>query len=429
MDAAAPWLPALREAALDHPPLLVAFSGGLDSTVLLHALAAHPPLRAAGLRALHIDHRLHPDSGRWAEHCVRVCAAIGVELQQVCVDVQPQGEGLEAAARAARYAAFARALRPGETLALAQHADDQAETVLLRLLRGAGGRGLAGMPPHRGIGRNRLWRPLLALSRAELLAYARHHGLAWLEDPSNRDTGFDRNFVRHRVLPLLQSRWPQAARTLAASAGWQAEAQALLDEAVAERLAAVQGLDPATVSVAALQALSPAWQRQVLRAWLAALGLPPMPSTRLAEALGPLLAARDDALPSLQWRDAVLRRWSGLLWAGTVEPPWPRAWERPWDGIGDLTLPDGRVYRLQRDDAGAPLALHVRLRRGGERLMLPGRSHHSELKQVLQSLGLPPWQRERLPLLFEGDTLLAAGEWVASQTLRQRGWRWRPVAN
>ncbi len=250
---------ALRDAP--DAPLLVGLSGGLDSTVLLHALAADAAVRARGLRAIHVRHDLQPAAAAWAQHCVEFCAAMQVALQVVPVHVRlGSGLGLEGAAREARHAAFAAALAPAEVLVLAHHRDDQAETVLLRLLRASGSGGLAAMRGSRLFAQGRLWRPLLELPRAALLGYAQAHELRWIDDPSNADAAFDRNFLRHRVLPVLRTRWPGADAALARSAALLAEDAALLAEEAQARLQLARTADPHTLSVPALCALSPAWR-------------------------------------------------------------------------------------------------------------------------------------------------------------------------
>jgi len=226
-----PTLPIPLSALHDHPgPLTVGFSGGLDSSVLLHRLAHDPALRTRGLSALHVHHGLYPDADLWQQHCVDLCAQWQVPLACIRVEVQRHsGNGLEAAARDARHAAFAGALPAGGILTLAQHQDDQAETVLLRALRGSGVDGLAAMRPWRAFADGWLWRPLLALPRARLLDYARAHGLRWIEDSSNRDLQFDRNWLRREIMPKLSARWPHAAARLAHVAALQGEALELLD--------------------------------------------------------------------------------------------------------------------------------------------------------------------------------------------------------
>lgn len=397
-------------------PLLLAYSGGLDSTVLLHRLAADPAIRARGLRALHVDHGLHPQSGAWAEACAANCDRLGIPLQVRRIAVVERGEGLEAAARAARHAAFAEVLAPGELLLTAHHRDDQAETVLLRLLRGAGD-GLAAMRPLRPFAAGWLWRPLLDLSRDQLQAYAREHALHWLEDPSNESDRHDRNFLRHHLIPRLAERWPQAGAALARSAALLATQADLLAGEDRRRLARVQGLDPATLSLPALMAEPEAWRARLLRAWTAGLGLPPLHGGAPATIEGELLPAAPDAEARYGWAGAVIQRWRDLLHAGTDEAPLPADWQASWDGTAPLALPTGDTLAVSPFTA-FDLPLRVHARQGGERLRLPGRDHHTMLKHALQDLGVPPWERRRLPLLSHSDgTLLAAGDLVVSASL------------
>lgn len=417
---------ALRE--LPATPLCVGYSGGLDSGALLHALAASPQARAQGLRAWHVHHGLHPQADAWAAHCARICAGLGLELTVSRVSVEAgHGDGPEAAARRARHAAFAAGLGAGETLVLAHHRDDQAETLLLRLLRGSGPDGLAAMRERRDCGRGTLWRPLLSLSRAQLLAYAQAQGLEWIDDPSNADPAFDRNFLRLGVLPLLRERWPQADAALALSARLQEEAAQLLDEGDALALAGARSLDPQALSRRALRALPPARRARVLRRWIAALGLPPLPAAGAARIEDELLHARADAEAEFAWHGAVVRAWRDLLHAQPQRPPLPADWSTVWDGRAGLALPGGGQWRLLGADAfPAPLRAHAR--RGGERIVLPGRTHGHTLKHALQDLGVPPWERRRLPLLSAADgELLAAGDLLYSARLdgwlRERGAR------
>ena len=398
-------------------PVLVAFSGGMDSTVLLHLAAQDPALRARGLRALHVDHGLHPDSAHWAQACGDACAALGIAFESRRVAVHDRGEGLEAAARAARHGAFLACQHEGERIALAHHPDDQAETLLLRLLRGSGD-GLGAMRMLRPFGRGALWRPLLDTPRAQLHAYALEHGLRWIEDPSNAHDRHDRNFIRQHVMPALRQRWPQADASFARSAALLATQEDLLAAEDAKRLAQVQGVDPASVSVPALLALPEGWRHRVLRRWVAELGLPLLSGQALATISRDLLPARPDARAEFAWAGAVIRRWRDLLHAGRHQAPWPGDWSAFWDGTAPLPLPGGDVLQLSPAGAfDAPLV--VRARHGGERLVLPGRTHSSPLKHVLQDLGVPPWQRARLPLLFAPDgVLLAAGDVALSGRLR-----------
>lgn len=426
----APFADALRD--LPQGPLCVGYSGGLDSTVLLHLLAETPAARAQGLRAWHVHHGLHAQADDWAAHCAAVCAALSVPLTVSQVDVvRDGGDGPEAAARRARHAAFEHGLAAGETLALAHHRDDQTETFLLRALRASGPDGLAAMRRWRDCGRGRLWRPLLELPRSALERYARDRGLRWIEDPSNADDAYDRNFLRRRVLPLLRERWPQADAALAASAGLNAQAAALLDEGDALALAQARSADPQALSRARLRTLPPARRARVLRRWIAELGLPPLPAVGVAQIERELLTARDDAEAEFAWHGATIRAWRDLLHAQIQSAALPSDWRTPWDGRAPLALPGGGELCLEGTSA-LEGACEVHARSGGERIVLPGREHSHALKQVLQELGVPPWERRRLPLLSREGVLLAAADLAYSadldRWLRERGARlvWRP---
>jgi tRNA(Ile)-lysidine synthase len=388
--------------------LLVGLSGGLDSTVLLHALAQDPLVRLQGLRAMHVHHSLHPAADEWAMRCVAFCDSLGVTLTVVKVEVdRDSGEGLEAAARKARYAAFERALKESEMLVTAHHRDDQAETFLLRALRGSGPDGLAAMRPWRKFAASWHWRPLLERPRSELLAYANQHGLAWLEDPSNEDLHHDRNFLRQRILPLLRERWPQADAAFTRSAVLCANAVELLGHEDALALAMARTGDPRSLSVPALRELPAARRARILRRWIDELGLPSLPGEGIEQIETDLLPARADARARFEWRGGVIERWRDLLHVQRKREPLPTEWSVEWGGQAPLPLPGGDLLQLQ-GAASFPSPLHVFARQGGERIALPGRAHSHTLKNVLQELGVPPWEREALPLLSNG-----AGELVA----------------
>ena len=406
---------AHRIAALGDRRVLVALSGGLDSSVLLHALAVSERVRGNGLRALHVHHGLHPHADAWAAHCVETCAVLGLPLQVVRVTVaRDSGDGPEAAARQARHAAFETALDKDEVLALAHHRDDQAETFLLRALRASGPDGLGAMRAWRRCGRGWLWRPLLQTPRSELLAYARDHGLPWVEDPSNVDARMDRNFLRQRVLPLLRERWPHADAAFARSAALSAEAADLLDDDDAQALAAVAVADPHCLDVPALAALPAARRARVLRRWIAALGLPPLPAAGLARIDSDLLPMVAGRKAEFAWAGARVVRWRDLLHADRQREPLPSGWQVRWDGRTPLSLPDGNRLALHGAES-FERELQVRVRCGGERIRLPARRHSHALKHVLQTLAVPPWQRACLPLLGDdAGNVLAAGDLVYS---------------
>lgn len=390
------------------PGWCVAFSGGLDSTVLLHlmvSLSRRMPLPP--LRAVHVEHGLQAAAAAWPAHCRQVCAALNVPLQVCSVQVAP-GASLERAAREARYAALAAELELGELLLTAQHRDDQAETLLFRLLRGAGVRGLAGMPASRPLGAGHLLRPLLTASRAELEAYAAAHQLHWVEDPSNGDVQYSRNYLRQRVLPLLAQRWPQTATSLARAAEHLREADDLLGDLARLDLASLS--EPArfawlglpSLPLAPLRALSAARQRNLLRYWLAPLTA--LPDSDHWAGFESLLAAGVDALPVWRLAGGELHRSDGRLW--WLSGAWlqtPASLDLPLT-VGELQLPGNGSLLLQGEvPAGS---LRVAYRQGGERMSIAGRGHR-DLKRLLNESGVPAFARARLPLLFAGEQLLA----------------------
>jgi tRNA(Ile)-lysidine synthase len=419
---------ALLDDALrreDAASLLVAFSGGLDSTVLLHALSK----RTLGVRAIHVHHGLQVDADAWAAHCIDFCASHGIPVDVIKVEVERgSGDGLESAARRARYDAFATVMVDGEVLVTAHHRDDQAETFLLRALRGSGPDGLAAMRPWRDFATGRHWRPLLDIPRSALLAYARQHGLDWLEDPSNADTHHDRNFLRARILPLLRERWPHADSAFLRSAQLSADAVALLESEDTHALAMSRTADPQALSVQALRALPTARRARVVRRWIEELALPPLPREGIAHIESDLLHARIDASATFAWRDAVIHRWRDLLHAQRQRTPLDVDWQELWDGRQALQLPNGDRLALVGAEA-LPAPVVVSARRGGERITLPGRTHSHALKHVLQSLGIPPWERPRMPLLAESadGPLVAMADLAYSASfdgwLRERGAR------
>ncbi len=413
-------------------PLLVGYSGGVDSTVLLHWLWRCAQASGTALRAVHVHHGLQADADAWVLHCQQQCAALGIELAVHHVQVDKRaGLGLEGAARQARRAAFAAELRDGETLALAQHQDDQAETFLLRALRGSGVDGLAAMSAHSRLGEQPLWRPLLAVPRSALLDYARQHALRWIEDPSNGHDHADRNFLRLQVLPLLRQRWPHAAAALAGSAMHCGQTRALLDEEDAELIAHVE-VAPRVLSLQLLRQVSPGRAARVLRAWVIGHGAAPLPATVLQQALDELLPAGNDRQARVRWHDHAIQQWRDHAYLLPAQlPALPHDWQAGWDGRAPLALPDGGQLHLHGAEA-FERPLQVRARVGGERILLPGRQHSHALKDCLQREHLAPWRRAQLPLVFDEAQLLAAADVVIAAPLQ--AWlqahdaqlQWRP---
>lgn len=430
-------LERLQALTAGCPPtgFIVAFSGGLDSTVLLHALATSAS--TTPLLAVHIDHGLHAQSGAWREHCRNVAAALGVAFASRRVSVAVDDDhGPEAAARAARYAALREFVGRGGCLLSAHHENDQAETLLLNLLRGSGPAGLAGIGTKQSFARGLLLRPLLGTPVRDIRDYARRHALAWLDDPSNIDTRFDRNFLRSEVVPMLEARWPAAQARLRRSAELLGEAQVLLEE-LADRDIETAGR-PACLSIATLSRLSVPRQRNLLRRAARRLGLPSPPSTRLEQVVEELMPARADAQPRVSWSGAEVRRYQDQLYILPIHERGAGAEERllmPGGevflgaGLGSLALEPSLSAGI--DPATAAGGLRIGFRAGGEKIRVHASGGRRTLKKLLQESGVLPWMRDQLPLLYAGDELVAvADRWISADHLAVPGltvkWRDQP---
>lgn len=409
----------------------VAFSGGIDSTVLLTSL------RGLGfgerLRAVHVDHGLHPDSAEWSAHCRTIADDLGVPLETLDVAVdRASGLGIEAAAREARYAAFAGAVGEAEVLVTAHHGGDQLETILLRVLRGSGVDGLTAIAELGALGAGYLFRPLLEFSRAEIEDAATRWGLAWLEDPSNDELARDRNFLRHVIVPRLQRRWPAATRSAERLARNMADAKQALAE-LAELDSAGRAASGA-IPLDGLRALGPARRRNLLRHLIGVRGVPVPDARQLAELERALAVERPDARTAVRWAGAEARVYNGRLYlrehAGDADAPGAAtlAVGRPWTAIGSLELVPTSGPGLPETWARA--GLEIRFRRGGERFKPLGGRHHRTLKQCFQEARIVPWMRARIPLLYHADSLVAVADlWLSDDAARSAGAeeRWRVV--
>jgi tRNA(Ile)-lysidine synthase len=368
---------ALAAIDLRRKRVTVGLSGGVDSVVLLHLLKAREAEGGFSLRALHVHHGLSPNADKWERLCRALCRRWQVPLKVRRVKVRRDGEGLEAAARAARHAAFREA--DCDVMMLAHQLDDQAETVLLNLLRGAGPRGASGMAARGSLGKTPLLRPLLGVTREAIVAYARAHRLRWVEDESNRDQALTRNFIRRRIGPLLAARFPRWREALARAA----------------RHFARRELDA----------------RGLLREFLAGRGLRAPSERRLVEMLKQLTGG--GARTELEHDGSRLRVYRGQVFVSAARPAArfvPIAWQgerrvRVAALGGELRFARarGRGFVLPED-----ATLEVRLRAGGERLQPDARRPRRTLKNLFQEAGVPPWQRERMPLLFCGADLVWA---------------------
>jgi len=412
-------LRALLEA---HVPvgatgLAIAISGGADSACLLAAIAQiGATFRGLPVRAVHVDHGLQAAAAEFRRVCAELCERLQIPLTVVSVVVDAcAGESIEAAARDARYAALAEALNPGECLLTAHHCADQAETLLLQALRGAGLKGLSSMPVCREFGRGWHLRPLLNVARRDLLEFGAGLGLASATDPMNEDPRFDRVYLRRDVWPLIEKRWPGADTSLARTAAHLAEAQELLDAAAA---ADVQRLrDGAALSLPGLRALGTNRRINAVRHWILSQAVVPPSTARLTEALRQVFEAEPDHLPAIVWGQSALRRYRDRLFLTEAEPPRlaPAVqWSVHSGAAIDLGPGLGRLRWVERSGGLDPKRLSdglwVRRRRGGETLKPGLHADTQSLQHLCQSLGVLPWMRDALPLIFAGDALTAVGD-------------------
>lgn len=400
--------------------LIVAYSGGVDSHVLLHLCASQIDWRERIL-AVYVDHGLQAISGAWAEHCREQAAQLTVAYQCLRVDARAAiGISPEAAAREARYRALRDLMLTDDVLLLAQHRDDQMETVLLQLFRGAGVRGLAAMPARQIFGGGIMLRPLLDVTRRQIVDYAVQHELQWVEDPSNQTSDFDRNFLRNQVLPLLRQRWPSLDKTVARTARHCGEADRLLRQWQASQLDDLLGATGDCLLLDNLLTHASDQRQLLLREWLMRLGLRP-PSTALLRAIETqLIAARDDADPKIQIQGRWLRKYRRQLFC-LPDAATQSALACTWSlEAGLLQLSNGyRLRAIEVDHGGICRRLwntsriEIKPRTGGERLKMSGRAGHHPLKNLYQEFGIPPWERQSRPLIYLNGRLAAvAGLWV-----------------
>ncbi|POZ51075.1 tRNA lysidine(34) synthetase TilS [Methylovulum psychrotolerans] len=417
--------PELIIAALAPTPptarIIIGYSGGVDSHVLLHLAAAILLLRER-ITAVYVHHGLQVQAGQWAAHCQQTAAHLAVGFQVLHVNAQPQpGESPEEAARNARYTALKALLAKDDVLLVAQHREDQLETVLLQLFRGSGLRGLSGMPERMAFGEGVLVRPLLAVAKQAIADYADRHGLVWVEDPSNQHSDYDRNFLRNEIVPLLKRRWPALDKTVARSAGHCAEAEAVLSDLAGRLAAPVFNPADQTLTISRLLAYSEAEQKRVIRHWLQGLHVK-MPSQKLlAHLQTEVLAARPDASPVVAIADYCLRRYQDKLYClpphslSLATGVWPQ-------GQAAFVLNARQCLQCVPASTGIALAVwqqscvEVRARQGGEKIRLPHRQGRHSLKKLFQEAGIPPWERELVPLVYlDGQLAAVGGYWLAAE--------------
>lgn len=406
---------AIALLGIEHTnsPMLIGYSGGMDSHVLLQLAAGHTSERC--VRAVYIDHQLQRQSGDWAVHCRAVCEKLAVEFDCIEVVVPADSErSPEEAARDARYAALASHLQCGELLLTAHHQNDQAETLLLQLLRGAGVDGLAAMPAIKPFSGGWHARPLLEATRAEILQFATSRRLRWIQDQSNADTRYDRNYLRQVVMPVLTQRWPAASRNVARSAGHCAESSQLCRTMAARQLGDIA--DAQSLGLRQLLALPLIEQKNALRHWIGSRGLQQPSERQLQHIVHDVMNGGGD----VQWGDpqrggAQIRGYGGSVFLarrGDLSPVSAFAYD--WPDLDQPLLIAETGQLLSWDDINLPprwretgvTGVSVRSRRGGERIRLAGRTHSTSVKKLLQQRGIPPWERSRLGLVYRHDRLV-----------------------
>ena len=408
----------------NSPQLLVAVSGGLDSMLLLTLLAEKvSPKR---LTAVHINHGISENADNWQAQVAQYCKQLGVALVAEKVTLVNSGEGLEAEARNARYAVFERILAPNGLLFLGHHADDQAETVLYRLMRGAGAKGLSGMPNKRTLGKGYLVRPFLECAKSVLENEAQRRNLAWIEDESNLDNRFDRNYLRNAVLPQIAQRWPDYTQSLKRTADLNSESDRLAKEL------AVIDLDTVdlkaeragwSISIDALLMLSSLRQKNILRYWSELQGLMPPAITIIDEVLTSVLNARQDASPEVNWQSQRWSRFKDRLYLlQCTEQKFKAEQIFSWDMQKQLDLGDDNHLRVDKQMGqgikSTVKQVDIRFRQGGERCKPAGRGHSNSLKKLLLEYELAPWLRHRVPLIYVDEQLIAVGDlWVCEDWL------------
>ncbi len=413
----------LRAVLMEHLPaaatgLMVGVSGGADSACLLAAVAQTNAKFSLGLgiRAAHIDHQLQPASVLLRESSVALCVQLQIPLSVIEVTVETGGGvSIEAAARDARYHELALELRAGECLLTAHHAEDQAETLLLQLLRGAGLKGLSAMPMCRPLGRGWHLRPLLKVAQRDLRKYGKAQAVVSVDDPMNHDPRFDRSYLRLQLWPLIERRWPGAAIALSRTAGHIAEAQELLDQSAAVTVRRLRDGD--ALSVTGLRALTKLEQINTLRNWLFSTGVTPPSTSRLREGLRQVLNADGDHLPAIVWGEWALRRYRERLFITPAVLPAVGA-SREWHVVPGSPLDLGAGLGLLRwapqigglDARRLPDTLCVRQRRGGESLRIGRGAKTHTVQHLCQSWGVLPWMRDALPMVYAGDALIAVGD-------------------
>ncbi len=387
--------------------LVIAYSGGLDSHVLLHSASQ---MTDYSVRAIHVHHGLQKEADHWVDHCQQVCNGLDIPLQVEYLNLSiEKGESVEELARTARYDVLKKTVQADEVLLTAHHQNDQAETLLLQLFRGAGVQGLAAMPQISSFGVTHHARPLLNETRESLEAYAQTYQLAFIEDPSNRDNTFDRNFLRNEIIPQLRNRWPSIDKTISRSAAIQAETKHVLDDIAEQDLLSIKdnNQNKNTLLIKGLQKFSELRQKLLLRYWIQSNGFKAPSEKKLKHIFTDVIDASDDAQPLLAWHGAEIRRYQGRLYIMSPLLDHDSAQVISWnDPQKSLEIPSLALTLAALDLSESTEPVTVRFRQGGETLLHTKRGVTISLKNLLNEAGIPPWLRSRIPLVYQGNTLI-----------------------
>lgn len=401
----------------------IAYSGGLDSHVLLQVLASIQNKIKPKLIAVHINHGISNDADLWVKHCQRICEDLVIEFQTFSVDLSHKSDkGTEAFAREKRYEVLGNLISSHDLLLTAHHMDDQVETILLQLMRGSGPDGLVGMPQAREFSKGILLRPLLDYSREEIRDYALSESLSWVEDESNKSNKYDRNFLRNRIIPELITRWPGALKTMQRAARHQAEARSLINEISGSDLDVVCESIYTKVDISRFNNLSGIRKKNVLRAWIKKNKLD-MPDAQIVEKIiAEVIHANTDRNPCVKWKGGEIRRYRGYLYIMKLLPAHDVELNKCWDLDESLKLTSGYLKAVSGKGSGIKKDMlsndivEIRYRQGGEQIRLSGRVETHELKKLFQAQGILPWLRDRIPLIYHKNELIAVADlWVESK--------------
>lgn len=410
----------------------IAYSGGMDSHILLHALAEIREHIKPHIIAIHINHGSNKNADLWQQHCRDICQVYDIEFKYNNI-VLSAHQGSESLAREKRYAIFSELVKKNHLLLTAHHANDQIETILFRLLRGAGAEGLSGIPVYRAFSQGYLLRPLLAYSRQGLHDYAIGASLNWIEDDSNQSNQHDRNFLRNKIIPELSSRWPGILKTIPRAAQHQTELKDLIAEIAESDLQSICGDNFSNIYIDKFRQLSAARRKHVLRTWIKK-NQWPIPDAQLLDKIDKeLIAAGIDRNPCIQWQGAEMRRYRNQLYIMPALVAHDPVSSIRWDLRQTLITASGSLTTVATEGHGINQSLipdnivEVKSRQGGETIRPVGQAHTRTLKKLFQQAAVPPWLRNRIPLLFYKDDIIAVADlWINKKyvaTGSQLGWK------